>query len=339
MNRLRKVIAQRHWGINVNVVAESMVKKLVTLFVSNAGVATTEQLLAIGLSPERLSGLVRRGLLTPVRRSVYTPTAFAERIADKPPQQHARRVAAEIVVSSTPGLLASHTSAAVIHGLALLNDPPAERVTMTQSSRGTGSRSGQSGVHTHTASVPASHQVRRFGVPVTTVARTVIDIARHDRFIEGVVVADDALHAEKTTRGALDAVLEQCAGWPGIAKARRVVEFSDARAESVLESAARVIMHEHGLEPPQLQVDLGNVGTGWVGRVDFYWPQHRTIVEVDGKGKYANKNLAVNQLRRDSRLRAAGFEVVHFTWADIMYDPERVITEILDAFDRARRLG
>jgi very-short-patch-repair endonuclease len=44
-------------------------------------------------------------------------------------------------------------------------------------------------------------------------------------------------------------------------------------------------------------------------------------------------------LRRDSRLRDAGFEVVHFTWAEIFYEPERVIARILAAFDRAAKLN
>jgi hypothetical protein len=116
-----------------------------------------------------------------------------------------------------------------------------------------------------------------------------------------------------------------------------VVEFSDRRSESVLESIGRVVMHEHGLPPPELQADLGGAD-GFIGRADYYWPEHRTIAEADGKKKYDTKGQAVNQLRRDARLREAGFEVVHFTWADIMYQPERVIANILAAFARAERL-
>src|SRR6202453_1495122 len=108
-------------------------------------------------------------------------------------------------------------------------------------------------------------------------------------------------------------------------------------AESVLESIGRVVMHEHGLEPPDLQAELGGPD-GCIGRVDYYWPQHRTIAEADGKKKYDTRDEAGRQLRRDARLREAGFEVVHFTWADIMYKPERVLESILVALNRAERL-
>jgi hypothetical protein len=49
-----------------------------------------------------------------------------------------------------------------------------------------------------------------------------------------------------------------------------------------------------------------------VGRVDFLW--EGTIGEADGALKYADPQRAIAQLRRDARLRTAGFEVVHFTW-------------------------
>jgi hypothetical protein len=120
--------------------------------------------------------------------------------------------------------------------------------------------------------------------------------------------------------------------------ARRAVEFSDGRSESVLESVSRVVMHEHGLEAPELQVWVGDDGAR-IGRADFLWPEHRTIGEADGRAKYSDPDQPMRQLERDARLRAAGFEVVHFTWAQIMYEPEQVIASILAAFDRARRLG
>jgi very-short-patch-repair endonuclease len=176
-------------------------------------------------------------------------------------------------------------------------------------------------------------------VRCTTVARTVIDLSRTESFDAGVVVADGARHHNKVTRAELDAVLTDCAGWPGIAAARRAVEFSDGRSESVLESIARVAMHENGLEPPELQVWVGGDGSR-IGRVDFLWREHRTVAEADGKMKYDNnRRQATWQLERDARLREAGFEVVHFTWAEIVYAPEQVIARIRAAFRRAERLG
>ena len=128
-------------------------------------------------------------------------------------------------------------------------------------------------------------------------------------------------------------MLADCARWPGIGEARRVVEFSDELAESVLESAARVTFAQAGLPPPRLQMDILDDAYRFIGRVDFLWEQHRTIVEADGMGKYEDPERAREQIRRDIRLREAGFTVVHFTWAELFGDPARVIARIRKAFE------
>ena len=74
------------------------------------------------------------------------------------------------------------------------------------------------------------------------------------------------------------------------------------------------------------------MGTEFIGRVDFLWKQYRTIVEVDGVMKYADPYRARTQLRRDQRLRQAGYEVVHFEWHDIVAAPEAVAASIRAAF-------
>jgi len=306
------------------------------LFAANGGVATVEQMVAAGLSEARLRRLVRRGVLRTVRRGVYARCDVVNRAASDPGQTLALEIAA-VNVRTSVSLVASHQSAAIMHSLSMLDKVPEGSVSVTQAGRAMGNSSTRAGVRVFTADVPDGHAMKMYGVRCTTVARTVVDLARHERFLAGVVVADDALHQMKTNRGELQTVLDQCAGWPQVTRARQVVDFSDRRAESVLESIGRVVMHEHRLEPPELQAELGGAD-GLVGRVDYYWPQHRTIAEADGKMKYDTRNEAVRQLRRDARLREAGFEVVHFTWADIMYHPERVIANILAAFARAERL-
>ena len=129
-------------------------------------------------------------------------------------------------------------------------------------------------------------------------------------------------------------VLADCARWPGVAKARQVVRFSDKRAESALESIARVAFRDAGLPAPELQVVVGGDGR-IAGRCDFLWAQHKTIGEADGNMKYADPARAVAQLRRDARLREAGFEVVHFSWREIEHAPHQVAAAIRAAFRKA----
>ncbi|HLH57633.1 MAG TPA: DUF559 domain-containing protein, partial [Streptosporangiaceae bacterium] len=160
-------------------------------------------------------------------------------------------------------------------------------------------------------------------------------LARMGTFVEGVVVADSALRAGKTTAGEMAGVIAECGSWPGVRRARQVVEFSDGRSESALESVGRVAFHEQGLPAPELQVWVGADELGTIGRADYLWAEHRTIAEADGALKYADPGRAVAQLQRDARLRDAGFEVVHFTWDEVTMAPWQVAARVRAAFGRA----
>ena len=171
---------------------------------------------------------------------------------------------------------------------------------------------------------------------MTTPARTVVDLARCAEFRAGVVAADSALNLKLASKDELRSVLAACPRRCGIRRATDVVEFADGRAESPLESLARVVFRDCGLPRPELQVWLGGPIEP-IGRVDFYWRQFRTIAEVDGAVKYADPMRAMAQLKRDSYLRAEGFEVVHFDWQDITETPQLVAATIQQAFGHSRR--
>ncbi len=230
----------------------------------------------------------------------------------------------------------SHHSAALIHGLDLFPAAP-ELVTLTRPPARRCNRPKSDGVVFHTAELPADQVTTLLGVRVTTVPRTVVDLARVSSFMSAVVTADSALRiditqnrADFTTKEALVAVCDACAGWPGIRKARRAVDFSDQRSESVLESCARVIFSEHGLEPPELQYTI--TGPDFRYSVDFYWPKYRVIAEADGEIKYSDPRRAIRQLERDQRLRDHGYKVVHFTWRELFQNPQAVVERIRKAF-------
>ena len=232
-----------------------------------------------------------------------------------------------------PGAVGSHRSAALIHGLELLGSQQAGTVTVTRPLGGSGSNTARPGICLHACALPAGHVTVRRGVPVTSVARTVVDLARTSSFRAGVVVTDSALRAGQVSKAELHVVITACGRWPGIQQARRVVAFSDARPESVFESISRVAFQEQGLPAPALQAWVGDEA-GVVGRADFLWPAQRTVGEADGAIKYANPSRALAQLQRDAELRAAGFEVVHFTWDEIIRVPGQVAASIRAAFRR-----
>ena len=305
------------------------------LFARNGGVATTAELTALGFSYAQIRRFVRDGLLVSKRRDVYALGTQAAKMADDPPRAHALDLAA-VLVHLDGACVGSHETAAITHGLDLLERPTQGTVTVTRPRPGNGSRASRRGLRVHAAEIPERDITRRYGVPVTSVARTVIDLSRARSFREGVVVADSALRSGKVTPAELQAAIASCPRWPGLRKARKVVAFSDGRAESVLESLARVIMHENRLPAPELQIWIQDGYGARIGRVDFFWPRYNTIGEADGAMKYEDSAAARKQLERDKKLRLAGYELVHFGWRGIVYETRVVIGEFLAAFDRGR---
>jgi len=291
--------------------------------VSKSLVASAAEWRAHGLTTAQFRSLVRSGDLVRVWYGVYaTRRAVAWGKASQE-TEHALRVMAA-GISAGRDTVASHHTAATLHGLALYPEGP-DLVALT---RAPGNRSNRqkAGVIVHSAELPSGHTAKRHGVPVTTVARTVVDIARNSSFMSGVVTTDNALSRELTTKQAMAAVCDSCDRWPGVRKAREAILFGDPLAGSVLESCARVMFHQHGLEPPELQVNIR--GDDFSYLVDFFWRQYDVVAEADGAVKYTDPKRAIDQLKRDQKLRDAGCTVIHFTWQELFGSTAVVIARI-----------
>ena len=236
-----------------------------------AGIVTAGELLAAGLSWDDVRGLKRRGVLVPLGWGVYARAGA--KAACGPAGTYALRAAAAVATAG-PSAVASHHSAALIHGLELLGRQAAA-VAVTRPPGAAGSRTARPGIRLHMAALPAGHVTIRRGVPVTSVARTAVDLARACPFRAGVAVVDSAPYNRTVSEAELHAVLTACGRWPGIQRARRVVAFGDARSESVLESISRVAFHDQGLPPPVLQAWVGDPEEV-IGRADLLWRMRAT---------------------------------------------------------------
>jgi len=285
-----------------------------------------------GVSPRTLRTLAGCGDLVRMRQGVYATRRAVEWAGDDPVRSHVLHV---IAVRAWAGrdAVASYHSAAILHRLDLLKPLPNPTVTVTLPSARRWNRPTSAGAVFHSADLPPEHLTTLYNLPVTTAGRTVSDLARTLPFTDAVVVADSALHAEKATKPELRKILDSCASWPGVRQARRVVEFADEPGGSVLESAARVVFDEFGLDPPELQVTIHLPAHAFL--VDFYWRAHQVIVEADGLAKYTADKDLIAQFQRDRLLRDAGYKVVHFTWRELFKTPDLVIARIREAFAAA----
>ncbi|GAB3488500.1 hypothetical protein [Flexivirga lutea] len=121
---------------------------------------------------------------------------------------------------------------------------------------------------------------------VTTIDRTVIDSARERSLESAVTTADAALHRELADAGSL---LAQARALPKGSRGCKMAELAmclaDGRSESPLESLSRTRMFQLGLPMPELQVVFDDAA-GFIGRVDFFWPQLGIIGEADGRMKF-----------------------------------------------------
>jgi hypothetical protein len=279
------------------------------------------KLLAAGFTDDEVRRLVRAGRLTPLRRGVYVEGS----LPDDALARHVLNIRAALGELAGDAVV-SHVSAAVLHGLRIWA-VPLERVHVTRPRRNGGRRG--TFVHVHTAPLDPAEVVVVSGLPVTSLARTVADLARSLPFEQAVVLADSAMFYKRPDRiepADLAQVLERAPRWPGSPAARRAIAFSNGLSESVGESRSRVAIAAAGLPPPVLQWEVRAAGAGaFVGRVDFGWPELRTVGEFDGLVKYGRTlrpdqdpvDILVAEKRREDALRAEDLGVTRWIWSDL----------------------
>lgn len=286
---------------------------------------------AAGLTRGQVDNHVDQGRWLRLRQGIYCTKSGYESVRDGR-SRHRFLVAAAQQCLRDDGV-ASMWSAALLHGLPV----PYKREQDVSIHQQTGRGRHYPDLRVRVAGLPPDHVTQVDGIPVTTAARTVVDLARRLPFIDAVVVADASLYLEVTTKDELLAVLDSCRRWPGVNRAREVVAFADGRAESPLESRSRVrLVHELGLPPPELNVWIPDADGTPLARVDMLWRQYRTIGEADGAVKYGEDEPAslFREKIREDALRDLRYEVVRWTWWDVEKTPGGVVGRVERAFVR-----
>jgi hypothetical protein len=296
------------------------------------------ELLASGYTDGELQRLCRGGDIERIRRGAYIEGG----VPDDERAAHILRVRAAMEYLSDEAVV-SHVSAAILHGLPVWG-LPLSAVDVTRGGRRRGGRCG-SHVHVRTATLDPAELVVVDGIPVTSVERTIVDVARSVPFTQAVVIADGALAppAEGEQRRQADAgrsveILAAMRRWPGAPSAQRVLAFADGRSGSVGESRSRVALAAAGLPPAELQWELHS-HTGARYLADFAWPSRRTIGEFDGQVKYGRElapgqepgDVVFAEKVREDAIRALDLEVVRWTWADLA-DFDEVVRRLRTRF-------
>lgn len=228
----------------------------------------------------------------------------------------------------------SHESAALVWGCVVWPAPSATHVVQEQRP---GGRAGERDTLVrHHRAVPVAERAQIDGLPVTSLARTVVDCARTMPAGAALALADSALRLGVAADDVEHLLREP--GGRGVRRARRVWAAADARAESPGESMTRWILALAGLAPTDLQVPVQT--TLGVFFPDLCWPEVRFCVEFDGAGKYGDGEAVaaavLREKRRQDALEEAGWMVVRVTWADLQR-PDQLVARVRAALVRARR--
>ena len=260
------------------------------------GVVALRQLLGLGIAQRSVDRWLAAGRLHPLHSAVYA-------VGHRRISRRGRWWAA--VLAYGDGTLLSHRSAAVLWGLARPRRHAID-VTAPVGRQGVDRRSG---IWIHRCRLFPEDRTVRDGIPVTTVARTLFDLA------EAVPAADLGRAWEEADRlrllelDAVAAVCERGRGRRALRPIRRLLAEARAAAttRSPLEERFHAFREAHRLPPPRTNVTvLGH-------EVDALWPAARLIVELDSWEFHAHRAAFERDRARDTELLLAGYRTVRVT--------------------------
>lgn len=272
------------------------------------GVVTRRGLLAAGVTASEIRRRVARGTLIPVHRGVF-------RVGHAAPSVLAEYVAA--VLACGDGAVLAGAAAAHLHRL--VKEPPRIPVVITPTERRL------TGVRTiHSRAITRNEKIVVRAVPVTTVPRTLVDLAGALAVEELTVVCHEAGIRHRTSPGHVEAVLRLHPKSPGIGNLRRVVHGEEKLTLSQLETRFLRVMRRSRLPLPV----TNRVAT--VRLVDCRWPEHRLTVELDSFTFHNSRQSWQQSYHREREAYARGDQFRRYTWADVTEDSRAMLAELRD---------
>jgi len=240
-----------------------------------------------------------------------------------PESEEARhRLAGRALFRKLDGAVAlSHTTAALEHGMRLWG-PALSDVHVTRLDGGAG-RTEAGAVH-HEGFVVDTDLVRHEDLVLTEPARSAIETASLGTAEEGLVTLDSALHLGLCTPAQLLATYQLMQAWPGMQRVGVTVRMADGGGQSVGESRVRYAAFAQGLPAPSTQFEVRDRSGGLIAVCDLAWPQHRLLLEFDGRVKYAEPwrdrspaQVLWEEKRREDAVRATGIRTVRIVNEDL----------------------
>ncbi|MBB4662776.1 hypothetical protein [Conexibacter arvalis] len=265
------------------------------------------------MTAQQIKVRLRSGRLHLVHRGVYA-------VGHRRLSRDGRLLAA--VFAAGRGAVVSHRDAAGMHGIRPANH---RLIDLTVDAK----RRAPNGARLHRAALPREETTEIGGIPVTTLARTLVDLA-------DVVPPDHlrrALHeAERLRRNdvrEIERVLERTRNRPGGGHAAIRAALADARAHrltvlrSELEGAFLTTVERAGLPRPLTNVVVHGC------EVDAWWPDAQVAVEADGWQSHGTRKAFQRDREKGNRLALHGILLLRFTHHDVTRRPDRELAAAL----------
>jgi very-short-patch-repair endonuclease len=283
------------------------------------GLITRGQLEACGLSPGQVKRWVKDGRLHSVFRTVY--------VLGHPTVGPRARMRAAVL--ACPGAVVSHRSAAALLGLRKVVPVVIDLIPPVEHGRKI------AGIKAHRVPFPGLSEVRHvYGIPCTSVARTIVDLAgthgieelrkvvemaATERILD-VAEVDTVLASGPKRRGApaLRTVLDE---WRPVAETAKYATF-----RSLFEAKLLPLVAAARLPLPQFNARVRTAER--ILEVDLLWPDQRFILEADSRRHHAIEVAFERDHRRTRELLAAGYRVLGVTWREVEREPQAVLAVI-----------
>jgi very-short-patch-repair endonuclease len=282
-------------------------RRLAELADAQHGVVATWQLSELGLDKHAVHHRATVGRLHRIYRGIY---AVGRRKLT--PQGHWMAA----VLAYGPDAVASHRTAGAVWGISSNSWKP--DVTTPQPKRS------RPQTRAHVARLRSDEVVVCNGIPVTTVVRTILDLASvldQDR-LEHVI--EEADRRELLDLQALQRAIARTPHRRGIRRLREVLAGyrGPADTRSKHERTLRRLVREAGLPEPQWNVLVAGI------LVDAVWHQWRLVVEIDSRAYHTSPRAFERDRVRDAQLQMVGYRVIRITEKRLYGDPRGVVRDI-----------
>lgn len=285
-------------------------RALAELATRQHGVVARNQLLALGFGDEAIKLRLEVGRLSALHEEVYT---VGHRRVGKRGYWWAG------VLAYRDGALLSHRSAAELWGFGRQRRPV--EVTAARGRQGIDRRTG---VWIHRCRLYPEDRVIRDGIPVTSVARTLFDLAEVVDFSRLRHAWEEADRLRLLRLRAVEEVCERGYGRRALRPIRQLL--SEARASSgtrsPLEDRFSEFCQAHHLPPPQTNVTVLD------HEVDALWPAARLIVEMDSWEFHRHRAAFERDRARDTKLLLAGYRTIRLTHRRLDTEAETLAAQI-----------